>query len=135
MGGVRKGRVLFGMHFSQSKNARLLNSEVISEDLLDGFSIKRVHIRRYVACIGKSTLDRAIYQLFLVRGVESLGNSDSTAQVHPHKLSNAMLDVAKEKGAKVVKGTVQNVVYEEAEDHQVHSIGLCINNFNHSEIQ
>ena len=56
---------------------------------------------------------------FLVRGVESLGNRDTTAQVHPHKLTNAMMDAAVEKGAKVVNGSVQKVVYDEGGDNQV----------------
>ena len=56
---------------------------------------------------------------FLVRGVESLGNRDTTAQVHPHKLTNAMMDAAVEKGAKVLNGSVQKVVYDEGGDNQV----------------
>jgi hypothetical protein len=58
-------------------------------------------------------------RFFTVRGVESLGNRDSTAQVHPYKLTNAMMDLASEKGAKVVKGTVQKVVHDEGGDNQV----------------
>jgi hypothetical protein len=40
-------------------------------------------------------------------------------QVHPYKLTNAFMDAAKDKGAKVVQGNVQRVVYEEGGDHQV----------------
>ncbi len=55
-----------------------------------------------------------------MRGVESLGSQDTTAQVHPHKLTSAFVDAAKAKGAKVVKGAVERILYDkQGVDQQV----------------
>ena len=57
-----------------------------------------------------------------MRGVEALGCRDTTAQVHPYKLTSAFVDAAKAKGAKVVKGAVERIVYDkQGEGHQVNT--------------
>ena len=48
-----------------------------------------------------------------------MGTQETTAQVHPFKLTTAFADSAKEKGAKVIKETVEKVLYNEDGDKQV----------------
>ena len=44
-----------------------------------------------------------------------LGDTDSTAQVHPYKLCHAMLDVFTAHGGQVLKGVVQGLHLEEGQ--------------------
>ncbi len=44
-----------------------------------------------------------------VNVVQPMGDESSTAQVHPQKLSQALMDAAQERGAKLRIGEVQNI--------------------------
>lgn len=51
--------------------------------------------------------------------VQVLGTSQSTAQVHPEKLTKAMMSAAQQKGAAVKMGNVQAVVISDGPSHHV----------------
>ncbi|XP_013421478.1 putative oxidoreductase TDA3 [Lingula anatina] len=44
-----------------------------------------------------------------VTSVATLGNTSTTAQVHPYKLTHAMLEEAQKKGVKLIKGAVEGI--------------------------
>jgi len=44
-----------------------------------------------------------------LRGYDSMGNPDTTAQVHPYQFTTAMAQLAEEKGAKVILGSVTSI--------------------------
>ncbi|GAA5977487.1 hypothetical protein JCM11641_000979 [Rhodosporidiobolus odoratus] len=45
----------------------------------------------------------------VLRGSEVLGSTDTTSQVHPEQFTKAMVELAQEKGVKVVYGTVEGL--------------------------
>lgn len=49
--------------------------------------------------------------------LQRLGSPETTAQVHPHKLTHALLDASKARGAAVVKGTVQGLKVDPDHGH------------------
>lgn len=49
----------------------------------------------------------------LVTSYEAMGDADSTAQVHPYYFTQAMCQMAEDRGAKLVIGKVESLEYEE----------------------
>ncbi|KAI9669843.1 MAG: hypothetical protein M1817_004584 [Caeruleum heppii] len=48
-----------------------------------------------------------------VRAYEEMGGPDTTAQVHPHQFTTAMIQLAEQKGAKIQLGSVKTIGYED----------------------
>ena len=67
-----------------------------------------------------------------VKSYDEMGDPDTTAQVHPYLFTTSMAELAKEKGAEVILGSVttidksdgvvKSVTYEDKETSQVHTL-------------
>jgi len=81
---------------------------------------------RYVSALGVASTENEVrlsnqYQLPTwidgnVLGFQVLGNPENCAQVHPYKLTNAMLSAAMKKGTSVMEGGVEGIEWADLGD-------------------
>ncbi len=66
-----------------------------------------------------------------VQSYDSMGTPENTAQVHPYEFTSSMAELAREKGAKIILGSVTSINYKDS-DNAVESVTYTPQNTNTS---